>query len=154
MRRTVAVALLIGHLAAILELTLVMFPGDHPPPNLVPFRSILHDCRLGGRDFLVNFAGNLAVFVPLGILLPIARRRPTSVGMMAALAVSLSVGIELAQFLSGRRVADVDDVILNALGAVLGFGILRLGIRQGWGHPQPVPLRARPARRSVGRCRQ
>ena len=37
----------------------------------------------------------------------------------------LSLGIEIAQYLLGTGYADVDDVLLNALGALAGCGLLR-----------------------------
>ncbi len=37
--------------------------------------------------------------------------------------------IEVVQYTSGRRVADVDDLILNTLGGLLGYGVLALSMR-------------------------
>jgi glycopeptide antibiotics resistance protein len=82
-----------------------------------------------GRGFCVrNARGNFALFVPLGILLPlVGRRLRFRSALLIALAVS--VGIELAQYLSrpwSNRLADVNDVILNVLGACLGLIIVAL----------------------------
>jgi glycopeptide antibiotics resistance protein len=75
-----------------------------------------------------NARGNLALFVPLGILLPLVWRRLRFWnGLLAALAIS--VGIELAQYLTrpwSNRLADVYDVILNVLGAALGLALVAL----------------------------
>jgi glycopeptide antibiotics resistance protein len=75
-----------------------------------------------------NARGNFALFVPLGILLPlVGRRLRFRSALLIALAVS--VGIELAQYLSrpwSNRLADVNDVILNVLGACLGLIIVAL----------------------------
>lgn len=125
MRRTIASILLALYVAFLLSITLLILPADHPSPNLVPFRSILHDLRAGGRDLAVNFAGNLAAFVPIGVLIPLARPRPTSARLVAGLGFGLSALIEISQFASGRRVGDVDDLILNTLGTLLGLGLLR-----------------------------
>ena len=111
--------------AFLLVLTLVLFPGDHPGPNLVPFQSIAHDWQTGGRDFVVNFLGNVVAFIPFGVLIPLTRRRPTSWWVVLLVCVALSAAIEAMQFASGRRVADVDDVLLNGIGGLVGYGILR-----------------------------
>jgi glycopeptide antibiotics resistance protein len=75
-----------------------------------------------------NARGNFVLFFPLGILLPLVWRRLTFwKGMQIAIAVSCS--IELVQYLSrawGHRTADVNDVILNVLGASLGLAVVFL----------------------------
>ena len=76
-----------------------------------------------------NFRANLALLFPLGILLPLVwtRLRFWS-GILIAVALSLS--IELVQYLSSSwgsyRAADINDVILNVLGAFLGLAVVFL----------------------------
>ena len=109
------------HVLLLLDMTLRWFPRRDPPINLVPFRTIAYDLRVGGRDFYVNFVGNIVAFVPLGLLPPfISRRRLSWVGVAAAGAL-FSAAIEGSQFLLGTRVTDVDDVLLNATGTLIGF---------------------------------
>lgn len=94
--------------------------------NFVPFS------RLFPRDFVLN----VALFVPLGFLLPLLLVRYESLARIARVGLLLTVAIEGLQFLlmmvfgSGRGV-DVNDVIANTLGAVLGYGLLRLALRTG-----------------------
>jgi glycopeptide antibiotics resistance protein len=75
-----------------------------------------------------NARGNFILFVPLGILLPLVWRRLRFWnGLLVALA--LSIGIELAQYLTrpwSNRLADVNDVILNVGGACLGLALVSL----------------------------
>ncbi|MBW8769415.1 MAG: VanZ family protein [Gemmatimonadetes bacterium] len=87
------------------------------------------------RGFCVrNARGNFALFVPLGILLPLVGRR-LRFGSALLIATAISVGIELAQYLTrpwSNRLADVNDVILNVLGACLGLALVYLlHLRQG-----------------------
>src|SRR6185312_16642010 len=89
--------------------------------NLVPFRTIAHYFREGGWVMLVNVPGNVLAFVPVGLILPVVRGRRTSVWEILLAGAGLSIFIETAQYVSGRRFADVDDVVLNALGAVIGY---------------------------------
>ncbi len=110
-------------LTALLVLTLLLYPQRHPAPNLIPFRSIARDARIGSDEFTINFIGNLVAFVPLGWLLPRLERGRTSLRTTIVTAALLSLSIEVAQYVSGRRVADVDDVILNAAGAAIGYAI-------------------------------
>jgi glycopeptide antibiotics resistance protein len=75
-----------------------------------------------------NARGNVALFIPLGFLIPLVwpRRRFWS-GLQIALAVSIS--IEVLQYLSrpwSNRLADVNDVILNVAGAAIGLAVVSL----------------------------
>jgi len=124
--RKLAAAGLAVYLVLVLGLTLLAFPQDHPSPNLVPLRSMIRDLQGQGYPFVVNFLGNLGVFAPFGILLPVVRRGKTTAGQVARWGFLLSAGIELAQYGSGRRVADVDDVLLNVAGGLLGYVAVRV----------------------------
>ena len=80
------------------------------------------------RGFCVrNARGNFVLFLPLGILLPLVWRRLRFWrGLLIALAVSIS--IELLQYLStawgSYRTADINDVILNCVGASIGLALV------------------------------
>jgi glycopeptide antibiotics resistance protein len=121
--RRAASVLLACYLALLLTLTLVLFraPEVGVEPNLAPFRSIARDWHAGGRNFLVNIVGNVVAFLPLGFLLPLVLRRPTRAWQVALMAAALSATIEALQFASGRRTADVDDVLLNVMGGLAGY---------------------------------
>lgn len=89
--------------------------------NWIPF----WDITSGVRTYLINSGLNILLFVPLGFLLPLLwkefRRRRT----MCFTGFLLSLGIELAQLLN-YRISDVDDLIMNTLGAWLGYELLML----------------------------
>jgi glycopeptide antibiotics resistance protein len=81
------------------------------------------------RAFCVhNARGNVMLFFPLGLLIPLVWRR-LRFWRGIQIALALSIGIELVQFLSrawSNRSADVNDVILNGVGASLGLGLVFL----------------------------
>jgi len=89
--------------------------------QLVPFRDLAG--VVGGQDTVVQVVGNLLVFAALGFCLPIRFRLapPAAVFIVVALtAAGLSAILETLQFaLQLGRVASIDDVIVNALGAAL-----------------------------------
>jgi glycopeptide antibiotics resistance protein len=72
-----------------------------------------------------NTLGNIALFVPLGILLPLVGKRFHSLRRVLLLASCMSLTIEMIQFVlrfvGNPRAVDIDDVLLNTLGAGLGF---------------------------------
>jgi len=87
------------------------------------------------RAFCVhNARGNVMLFFPLGILIPLVWRR-LRFWRGIQIAIALSSSIELVQYLSRtwiNRTADVNDVILNVLGASLGLALVfLLRLRRG-----------------------
>ena len=96
-----------------------------PRINLIPFVS-LFDYPVF-REALVNLIGNTAMFVPLGIVWPSVFRKLDSHGKVIAAGVGYSLLIEVAQLPFFDRVSDIDDLILNSLGFLLGYGIYLLG---------------------------
>ena len=78
---------------------------------------------------LHNAKGNLMLFFPLGILIPLVWRR-LRFWSVIGIAIALSCSIELLQYVSSAwgsyRAADVNDVILNVLGACLGLALVSL----------------------------
>ena len=73
-----------------------------------------------------NLAGNLLVFVPFGLLFPYVAREGTHFIVMLLNAFVFVLGIEMFQLFSAFGAFDVDDILLNCLGASLGFGVYRL----------------------------
>jgi glycopeptide antibiotics resistance protein len=134
LRRTGAAILMVLYLAVFFGLTLGGLYQANPRPNFEPFRTIRQDLELGGSEFVINVLGNLAAGLPMGLLLPSLLGRRCSWAKVAGLALAVSLLIESLQGISGRRVADVDDLILNTSGALLGYGfLLAAGRAWAWG---------------------
>jgi glycopeptide antibiotics resistance protein len=97
-----------------------------PNPASLTCSSAILPKTPNARMFCVqNTAGNVFLFFPLGVFLPLVWRQIRfRRGIQIALA--LSIGIELVQYVSRYRSADVNDVILNAVGACLGLVLLYL----------------------------
>lgn len=95
--------------------------GEPMTPNLVPF-DWLFNPALDTSYGAIQYAMNIALFVPVGFLLPVgfaSLRRWWAVAPLVTVAVLL---IEAAQYFIGR-VADIDDVIANVIGAILGAAV-------------------------------
>ena len=96
--------------------------------RLIPMRTTLDQWRRG--LILYHIGGNMAWFVPLGMLLP--RLFPRCRRRHALLAgAGLSLCLEALQFMLGTGISDIDDVIFNALGALAGYGLMRAGSLPG-----------------------
>lgn len=78
------------------------------------------------REALLNLIGNTAMFLPVGILWPLVFRQLNTHARAIAAGVGFSMAIEALQLLFFTRVTDVDDLLLNSLGYLVGYGILLL----------------------------
>jgi glycopeptide antibiotics resistance protein len=78
------------------------------------------------REALINFIGNTAMFIPLGIVWPSVFKKLDTHGKVIAAGVGYSLLIEIFQLPFFDRVSDIDDLLLNSLGFLLGYGIYLL----------------------------
>ena len=91
------------------------------PRNLIPFHEIRRSLDSPWTLFLL--LGNIGMFVPLGFgTAALWRRANWRRGLLTGLGCSCT--IEFVQFFIGRS-TDIDDVILNAAGAMAGYGLYR-----------------------------
>ncbi len=92
--------------------------------NYIPFKEIFR-YNIGSRKFIKNILGNIMLFIPYGFLSSyILKNRKISITFILSLIVSVT--IEVVQYHIGR-VFDIDDIILNVLGGIIG-GLLFIGI--------------------------
>lgn len=89
--------------------------------NLVPFKEIKIAFYLGGSFFLVNFIGNLVMFLPIAFFTGLLYNK-SSFLKCVLLTMAFSVFVEACQ-LPQDRGTDIDDVILNTLGGVMGYAL-------------------------------
>lgn len=95
-----------------------------PQYNLVPFQEIrryLFGAGVQSRLFWVNIVGNIAAFVPFGYLLQKIYKKPRGFWFALAMTYLCSLSVELLQFVSRVGIFDMDDIILNSIGGLLGF---------------------------------
>ena len=87
--------------------------------NLVPFSDLI---RIANNDmgvFIYLALGNIVVFMPFGFFIAWYEK---NVGLLVVTlwGFFLSLGIELSQYVFGTGVTELDDIILNTLGCLLG----------------------------------
>ncbi|MDR2063544.1 MAG: VanZ family protein [Candidatus Nomurabacteria bacterium] len=135
LRRIVAIYLLFLYVLALFAFTLYPLPdnpeafcvGKHLTPQLNPLQFFL-DIQTEGLRAVLQVAANVVFFVPLGVFVRNLFGGKLLMTVLVALAVSLA--IETAQltgafgvFPCSYRLFDVDDLIFNVLGAVIGAGV-------------------------------
>lgn len=97
--------------------------------NLVPFKEIgrflKHWKTLGTEAVLLNIVGNVMAFMPFGGFLPIFSSRCRKALMTAFYSFELSLLVELLQLMFRVGSFDVDDLLLNTAGGILGFFVYK-----------------------------
>ena len=94
--------------------------------NLIPFRTIEEFVKIGARGAFwrsfSNIAGNVCIFAPLGYFLPLLWKPFRRFWRVMLTALGVSLFFEVSQYVCYLGSADVDDLLLNTLGACLGYG--------------------------------
>jgi glycopeptide antibiotics resistance protein len=97
--------------------------------NFVPLRTLGQLlARTSATQAVRQIGGNIGLLFPFGLLSPVLVPRLRRVRTLALAALATSVVIEAIQYLGTvtrfmNRSVDIDDVILNVLGALLGWGV-------------------------------
>lgn len=96
--------------------------------NLIPFQTIVTYIKSILRGDIVaiairNLAGNLLMFLPLGIYLPLIWKKCRNLKTTLLFSLTALIAIEILQFVTLLGSLDVDDLILNLLGIIIGYGL-------------------------------
>jgi glycopeptide antibiotics resistance protein len=75
------------------------------------------------REALINLIGNTAMFIPLGIVWPGVFKKLNTHRKVIAAGFGVSLTIEILQLPFFGRSTDIDDLILNSAGFLMGYGI-------------------------------
>lgn len=101
--------------------------------NIIPFQ-VFQDTYYAitelnyWQPFIINFLGNICIFMPIGFMLPLLWKRLDRFWIVTLIGLSTSLFIETTQ-LAQARSSDIDDLWLNTLGCMLGYGIYFLTIK-------------------------
>ena len=89
--------------------------------NFIPFVHLFdYESK---RDLLLNVIGNAAMFIPSGIVLPIVYKNLNRFWKVFLAGAGISLCIEMIQLPFSVRATDIDDLILNTVGVIVGYGI-------------------------------
>lgn len=95
----------------------ITFHPEHHFMNLRPFRWMYEGYEMGTRRMITQLVLNIGMFIPFGILLPLILHEHKQT--LVIIFVS-TFSIEMLQYFIGRS-ADIDDVIMNLFGGILGY---------------------------------
>lgn len=89
--------------------------------SFIPFKSIFDmiSTDISLIRILENVLGNIIIFIPFGLLLPIILKKKNKNIVLSG--VILSALIEILQFIFGLGSTDIDDLLLNTIGVIIGY---------------------------------
>lgn len=107
---------------------------DHSPGahwtyhyNIYPFveikRFLTAGNKLSVRSVMLNLFGNVIGFMPFGFFLPVMDQKFEKWWIVTGLAAAVSFCVEIIQLVTKTGCYDIDDVILNTLGGLIGYFI-------------------------------
>lgn len=88
--------------------------------NLIPFRTILQEFNFS-LNLLGNLFGNILLFIPLGIMLPVLWGGFKRFYIGVPVICSFSLLVEVVQYCTHSGSSDIDDIILNTIGGFIGL---------------------------------
>lgn len=104
--------------------------ADYYRYNIKPFHEIIRYLKyrktIGVEMVVINLLGNIGVFMPFGFLLPIIWSPFKKWYAMLFTGICFSSIIECIQLITRVGTMDVDDVILNVTGIMLGLALLKI----------------------------
>lgn len=127
-RRMVLVLLLgcyLAELFAIVGTPSVLYATFDPTVNLIPLVDVIN----APAAYLRNSVLNILLFVPLGVFLPLLWPALRSWRKTTLAGLGLSASVEVLQLFT-HRLTDVDDLITNTLGTLLGFALAAWFLRR------------------------
>jgi len=100
--------------------------------NLIPFKTIIGYTKdifsslLDTSTIFVNLFGNLVCMMPFALFIPMLFKKINNTKKFLIVILCITLGIELIQFITFSGSCDIDDVILNTLGAFIMYKILNI----------------------------
>ena len=95
--------------------------------RMIPFNTVFEylDGEKTFKFLAVNYIGNILLFIPIGLILPAIFKKLTILKVLL-IGLGITIAVELSQHLLGKGYADIDDVIMNVVGVLIGAVIFSL----------------------------
>lgn len=124
-------SIFVFYLATLFEITTLrgyynLFELDHSDLfmgkwQLVPLYYTFRGLQVGWWEFIYPFFGNILWFIPLGLLLPLVYSKIRSINVIVIIVLAVSLSIEVIQWILNTGISDIDDIIFNLIGGLIGY---------------------------------
>lgn len=101
--------------------------------NLIPFATINRYFRFFEYftfiNWFLNIFGNIIIFIPFGFLLPIITTYFNRLWKVLSITLIVTISVEMIQYVTKVGELDIDDVILNTLGSIVGYIMYKIMVK-------------------------
>lgn len=98
--------------------------------NFIPFKTIIEYVQRYHNGFrnlsVINLLGNFVLFMPMGALLPCVIHKLDRFWKVTLTVLGMVVMVEIVQGILRVGSVDIDDVLFNVVGAMIGYGIIKI----------------------------
>lgn len=123
-RKLAVATILLCYLVVVIGATLGSRTGSYQGNiHLHPFSAYSEAWNRFSATLWRNIILNILMFVPIGFLLPIFLKKFKKAWRTYLAGFMLTLGIEVIQYFTGRGIVEIDDIISNAVGTMIGYGI-------------------------------
>jgi len=109
--------------ATILFVLPITFNPEQHFLSLIPFQRVIVGVNVS-RTIIAEMIPNVLMFIPFGIFIPIVFIQTRKLHKTALSVFLFTFSIEFLQYFIGRK-SDIDDIITNLLGGIIGYGIYK-----------------------------
>lgn len=118
-KRTIYITLFVAYIGALVGLELFKITvGSWRSYQLIPLVTVFDNISKGNTHYILQVLMSIIVFIPLGVFIRIRQNRISKAFIFGFM---ISLAMEVLQFALGVGTFDVDDIILNTLGTIIGF---------------------------------
>ena len=100
--------------------------------NIIPFATIidyisnLFSNNINTSIVIINLGTNLLLFAPMGFFIPILfENKIKNIKQFEVLMIIITIFVEIVQFITDSGGADIDDIILNTIGAIIVYMLMK-----------------------------
>ncbi|WP_455543348.1 VanZ family protein [Intestinibacter sp.] len=123
-QKIIVFCILFCYVVIVIGATIFIRPGVYEHANLHLFSSYIEAWNNYSKSYWRNIILNILMFVPFGFLLPILDDKFKNFFSSMGLSLLFTVGIEMTQYATKRGIFEVDDIMNNWIGALIGYSIV------------------------------
>lgn len=123
-KKVVIFCILFCYIVIVSGATIFIRPGVYEHANLHLFSSYIEAWNNYSKSYWRNIVLNILMFVPFGFLLPLFSDKFKNFFATMSLSLMFTVGIEVTQYITKRGIFEVDDIMNNWIGALIGYSLV------------------------------
>ena len=123
-KKVIIFCILFCYIVIVIGATIFIRPGVYEHANLNLFSSYIEAWNNYSKSYWRNIILNILMFVPFGFLLPLFSDRFKKFYWTLSLGFLFTFGIEATQYITKRGIFEVDDIMNNWIGAIIGYSLV------------------------------